>query len=443
MQLHSFRRNNAGTEFVCLACHHSSTYCNRFGIKDCPAVNAVAQSKIDPARRMTFSSLLGMPYGKPYDGDPYKRVFGINGSASQTPLDVTRRRVGAVDCTLIETPLREEISRVQGQLIAANAALASSNRAKDLLHKIIGSKREQLNKVLSVNAELRDQQQRRKSPWCHRFASECEGTLKHLAELRSRLSVAEANLLCEQGAYRKIVGLRKDDIASFTKHTNDLKREIEMLKEVVAIERKHAAVLQKQFDMAIKQRDDHRAALTSQQTLARDIISTLLGKQKTQQERVETLETAVRNSRMANVYAPNTTEPMKVDVSAIKDMFAKSGWKSDTPVIVPLSQADGHATAALPQEHCQMQERGGSIVGGPHPTFTAERGRGVTVKKYPGVLWATGEALNAQFKHGASVEQAQAYLDFCEANALTGPYYGYQQWKAIYRAPGSESQRAV
>lgn len=373
--LHLWNRSENSKEFVCDNCHHSATYCQRFEIVYCPKAT-------DPTRSSFIS--LGMPYGR---GVGVYADFAKRFTASQTPLDVIRRRVGAVDCTLIETPLRNEISRVQGQLSAANAALASSNRAKDLLHKIIGSKREALNKVLSVKAGLRDQQQRRKSPWCHRFASECEGTLKHLGDLRSRLSVAEANLLCEQGAYRKIVGLRKDDITNYKKHTNDLKREIETLKEVVAIEQKHAAVLQKQFDTAIKQRDDHRAALTIQQSLAKDIIAA-------QQQTIANLREEVRNSRMANTYTPDS-----VPVEFPKHVGAVCR------VVEPIAQADGVAT---------------------------NDGNRVSVKKYPGVLWATGEALNAQFKHGASVAEAQAYLDFCEANALTGPYYGYQQWKAIY-----------
>lgn len=367
-----------------------------------------------------------MSYGRtPQYIDPYKRMFGINGSAAQTPLDVARRRVGAIDCALIETPLRNQISAIQTQLGTLRENYGASCQANDVLHKIVGAKREQVNKVLSENAELRD-----------------------------RLSVAEANLLCEQGAYRKIVGLRKEDIEGFNKYrkeaiaerekldavvaemkahavfnrnrANTFEEKIASLEEVVKIERAHAVVLQKQFDIAIQQRDDHKAALAIQQSIAKAVIAS-------QQQTVAKLREEVRNLRMKNVYfgnvycaspsqsqpsvaaregvTTNQTTPMKIDVDAIKDMFEKSGWKSATPIIVPAPVAN------LPQKHCQMQEK-------------------VSVRKYPGVITATYEALNAQFKHGASVEEAQAYLDFCEAHSLTGPYHGFQQWKAIYRAAG-------
>lgn len=352
-----------------------------------------------------------------YGGVDVYADFAKRFTASQTPLDVVRRRVGAIDVTLIETPLRNKISAIQTELGTLRENYGASCQANDVLHKIVGAKREQVNKVLSENADLRD-----------------------------RLSVAEANLLCEQGAYRKIVGLRKEDIEGFNKYrkeaiaerekldtvvaemkahavfnrnrANTFEEKIASLEEVVKIERAHAVVLQKQFELAIQQRDDHKAALAIQQSIAKAVIAS-------QQQTVAKLREEVRNLRMKNVYfgnvycaSPTPTEagsasnqtPMKIDVDAIKDMFEKSGWKS-TPIIVPAPVAN------LPQKHCQMQEK-------------------VSVRKYPGVIWATGEALNAQFKHGASVAEAQAYLDFCEAHSHVGPWYGYQQWKAIYRAAG-------
>ncbi len=128
-----------------------------------------------------------------------------------------------------EDHLRLEISRLQGRLREANTALAKSNRTKDALHRIVEYKREQFSDVL-----------------------------KRLGELRSKLDITERNLLCEQGAYMKIVGFRRDDIKSFEAHRDELLKrlgelrsneahrdellkKIETLNEVVRIERAHSA----------------------------------------------------------------------------------------------------------------------------------------------------------------------------------------------------------
>jgi hypothetical protein len=62
---------------------------------------------------------------------------------------------------------------------------------------------------------------------------------------------------------------------------------------------------------------------------------------------------------------------------------------------------------------------------------------GLTVRKYAGVAWALFEAVHAQ-NNGATMTEAQAYLDYCESHSVSGPSYGYQQWKAIFRANNSQ-----